>query len=500
MSTTIEVKSVGPVVEFEYEMDAPGIHVLLGDHGAGKTTILRTVQLATDGRADGGKPTKRDGAKKGEATVAGKTITIGKSIREEGELSLEGLGDLDLAGLHSPKFLDASTRDRHRIKALVRLAGVEADPALFHELLGGREAFDAIVDAAATETDDLVEMAAKIKRAIEKAAQGMERQAETARSNLRAKQDQFAGVDLSAPHDETVLQKAIETAIANRAAITQKRDDALSVKRKALEARAKLEKAEASGESVDDCAAELAKAVDARRTAEALVEELQRKLDAAQAALELAIQKEGAAEHVLEAARLHAELVADWKADIDAAESVECPSDADIEAAQSAVDAANAAAALGLKVRSALTAKQHAERYGKEAKEHDAEAGRYRKAAGATQDVLTEAIGRIQNCPLKVWNDDDGNARLVIETDRSEREPFDDLSDGEKYDVLFGMLAKRGRVIVLSQAGWGEMSPSLRDRAQRIAQQRECYILTAQADDGELRGEAYQPEAVAMTA
>lgn len=494
MSAKIEVNAVGPVVEFEYEMDEPGVHVLKGDHGAGKTTILRTVQLATDGRADGGKPTKRDGAKRGEATVAGKTITIGKSIREEGELSLEGLGDLDLAGLHSPKFLDAATRDKHRIRALVRLAGVNADPALFHELLGGRGMFEEVVDAAATETDDLVEMAAKIKRCIEKAAQSHERQAETARANLRAKQDQFAGIDLTAPHDESQLQQQLQSAIERRSATTQRRADALEVKRRAGTASEKLSAMQDGVQSVDQAQVLLTRAVEARCAAEQRVDELQRQLASARSALDVAVSNEGNAELALESAELHAEMVSEWKSDIDAAASVECPSEADIESAQANVDAANAAVMMGFKVRSAITAKEQADRYSADANGYDKSAKHFRNAAAATQDVLSEAIGRIPNCPLKVWNDADGNSRLVIETDRSDREPFDDLSDGERYDVLFGMLAKRDRVIVLSQAGWGEMSPSLRGRAHELARQRECYILTAQADDGTLRGEAYESE------
>lgn len=491
MSVDISLKSVGPVIEFSYTMEEPGLHVLMGDHGVGKSTVLRTVQLAADGRADGGKPTKADGAKRGEAVVAGKTILIGKSIREEGDLSLEGLGDLDLAGLHTPHYLDAKTRDRHRIKALVRLAGVEADASLFHELVGGQGIFDGIVDAGATETDDLVEMAAKVKRAIEKAALVEERQAETARANLRAKADQCAGVDLKAPHDEQLLQSNLVNALEARATIAQKREDGLAVKARAEAARQKLAAAQTGDISVEAAKLKLTAAVEARCEAEERVSELSRQLDAARSALSLAESAENHAEDALERARQHAEFVADWQADIEAAESVECPGEDELQAAERSVDAANAAAMLGVKVRAAIEAKRHADRYATEAKDHESAAAYYRKAAAATQDVLTDAISRIPNCPLKVWNDDDGNARLVLETARSEREPLDELSDGEKYDVLIPMVARPGRLIVLSQAAFGELSPTLRERVDRIARERGCYVLTAQADDGELRGEPY---------
>src|SRR5262249_10937389 len=151
----------------------PGLFVLRGAHGSGKTTILRTVQLATDGDT-GTRPIKRDGVRAGEATVAGKTLRIAKQIRQEGELSVDGIGDLSIADLHTPAFDKPETRDKHRIKALARLAGVEADASLFHRLFETRERFERLISADAMRTDDLVEMAARIKRAAEKLALGKE--------------------------------------------------------------------------------------------------------------------------------------------------------------------------------------------------------------------------------------------------------------------------------------------------------------------------------------
>jgi hypothetical protein len=82
--TSIQINDIGAVTEFGMDMNEPGLYVLRGKQGAGKTTVLRTVQLVTDGRTDV-TPTKRDGSKRGEATVAGKTLRIAKQIREEGE-------------------------------------------------------------------------------------------------------------------------------------------------------------------------------------------------------------------------------------------------------------------------------------------------------------------------------------------------------------------------------------------------------------------------------
>jgi hypothetical protein len=499
VNPTISVNSVGPVVEFEYELTEPGVHVITGDHGAGKSTILRTVELATGGRVDM-KPTKMDGAKSGTAVVAGKTIRIAKTTREEGELSLEGLSDLDLAGLHTPRFLDAATRDKHRIRALVRLANVAPDPALFHELLGGKEAFDATVDADAIQTDDMVEMAAKVKRCIEKAAQATEKQAETARARMAAQVEQCSGVPMDAPHDAKELQAILVAAIEAKTRISQQRADALETIQQAAEARANLLEIGPGPISPADATDALDRAKGAHAAALDTVESLEKQLERARHAAELAEAKVTAAEAAMEASRQYEATVAGWNSQIAAASKVECPTKEQMAEAVAAVDAANAAAELGAKVRAAIAARAEADRYASVAKEHEASAVRFRKAAAATQDVLSEALSAIPDCALKVWNDADGNARLVIETDRSEREPFDELSDGERYDVLIPMLARSGRIIVLSQAAFGELSPTIRGRVHELARQRGCFVLTAQADSGELRASLYQPELAEVVA
>ena len=489
---TISAKSVGPICEFEYRMEEPGLHVITGDHGAGKSTLLRTVELIVGNRVDN-RPTKADGSKAGEASVGGKSIRITRSIREEGELSLEGLSDLDLAGLHSPKFLNAPTRDNHRIKALARLAGVTADPALFHPLFGTREEFDSIVDSEAIKTDDLVEMAAKVKRAIEKSAQAQEKQGDTARTKALTQAEIFANVDLDATHDAKALQAVHVAAIEEKSRLAQQRTDALAAKRAAGEAREKLGAA-GVGVSVTDAAQSLAIATEAREWANVEVIRLERELSEARAKLTLTKSEETAADEAWKAATKQDATLAEWRAQIEAAESVACPSEDAVTAAGDAVDTANAAVELGIKVRNAITAKAEADRLAEVAKGHEQAAKRLRDAAAATHDILSDAISRIPNCQLKVWNDPDGNTRLVLETDRSEKEPFDDLSDGERYDVLIPMLARNGRIIVLSQAAYGELSPTIRRRVHELARQRGCFILTAQADSGPLQGQMFQPE------
>ena len=87
---------------------------------------------------------------------------------------------------------------------------------------------------------------------------------------------------------------------------------------------------------------------------------------------------------------------------------------------------------------------------------------------------------------------EDGEARLVISTDRGEAEPFDELSDGERWRTIVPLCCEAGRLVVLPQAAYGELANSTRSLLDVIAAQVGAYILTAQADDGELRAERFR--------
>ena len=492
---SIHVNDIGPVTEFEYGMEAPGVHVLRGRQGAGKTTILRTVQLATDGRTDI-KPTKRDGTRNGTAVVAGKTLRISKKVMEDGEISVDGLGDLNISDLHSPKFMDAVTRDKHRIKTLIRLAGVAADATVFHDLLGGPERFADIVDDDAIQTDDMVELAARIKRAIEKAAQHFESQAQRAESDALACMKSCEGINLKAPHDEGELQEALSAAIESRAAIEQKRKSASEARERAAKAKAQLD-AMPKGATVESCEASLADMIQQRDRAAKHVLSLESQLIQARADLTTADGRVESARSTMSAVKSREAMAAGWRADIDAADYIDCPSDQDLNAAIAAVDRATDAQTNGTRIRMALESQERAKKYAGDARIHKDEAESLRKAASMTNEVLSIAVESIPDCPLTIKTNDDGDTRLVVKTDRSDAEPFDDLSDGERWPIILRIAAGKNRLIVLPQAAFGELSPETRAQLDTLARENDCYILTAQSDDGELRGEPYSARQLA---
>jgi energy-coupling factor transporter ATP-binding protein EcfA2 len=503
MSVDIQVNNVGAVVEFEYSLNGPGLHVLLGHQGAGKSTVLRTVELAVDGRCDV-KPPKRDGSARGEAYVAGHTLRINKQTRVEGELTIEGLGDLSIADLHSPQFRDAATRDRHRIKSLVRIAGVKADASLFHYLLGDEERFNSIVPVDSLKTDDLVEMSARVKRAIDAEAQRIEKRRDTEQANARAQAAIAEGVDTTTEHDEQILQDALERemerhakAKAERDAVAKRANDVTATTSRAQEARERLEQI-GGGQTASEAQAKFDVEASNIKAIDEQIARLLAKVSEAQHARNEVAAKYTAAKEALAAARREETLHTELMAAIDAAKDLTAPTEDEkleaaeaVERAEVRVEAAKAAITKGATTRAALAAKEASERHQDRADEFATQARRLRGAATDTLEVLTKSIATIEGCPLSVRQSEDGDPRLVIATDRSEFEYYDELSDGERWQVVVGIAAGSNKLIVLPQAAYGELAPSTRLQLHRLAQRNGCYILTALADDCELHGVSY---------
>lgn len=585
----IHVSNVGPVVEFELAMTSPGLWVLKGRQGSGKSTIIRAVDLIVNGATEQ-RLTKRDGAKRGEVAVAGATMRIMQKRSEEGELTVDSLGDVSIADLHTPRFKTPETRDAHRIKTLVRLAGVKADVELFRALMP--DWFDQIVPEDSLRTDDLVEMAARVKRAIEAEALRVEKREETAIANARAQATIAEGVDLDAPHDEQELQDLLERAIRNqsklheewraldeRKAAALKSEESVRDARERLaklgggltvtEAQAKVEEAtialDPAKRALELALAKNESAQAARQAAktvmleagtakgvasanlfgiESIVKRLEEKLALARESLAAAkatsdaaiensnrcderflaaeeeardtetiltaatlehneaLMKWSSAGAALASAKREAELHAELMATIDASTSIVAPTEQELAMAESGalgadvgVDLAKEAITLGAKVRAARAAKELSDQHMAKAKRLKDEAQTLRDAARDTSVVLTNAIATINDCPLRVILTDDGNPRLVVATDRSDSEFFEDLSDGERWLHVVKIAAAHNRLVVLSQSAFGELSPSSRYHIDQLAKANQCWILTAEALDCELYGEPYRSEA-----
>ena len=99
---------------------------------------------------------------------------------------------------------------------LLRLSKAKADPKAFHHLVGDKAAFDRVVGTDAQKTDDLVELAGRVKRALQSAARNRSADAETEEAAAAADRDAMNGL-VDGPCDAAVLQAAHTEAVQRHA-------------------------------------------------------------------------------------------------------------------------------------------------------------------------------------------------------------------------------------------------------------------------------------------
>lgn len=496
---SIHIENIGPIPDATFNI-TPGVTVLNGAPGSGKSTAIRSIQLAVDGRSDM-KPTKRDGANRGLIEVDGKTIRITKTTRVEGELSYEGLGDLSIVDLHSPKFRESDKRDEHRIKTLVALSGVKADPEMFYHLLGGRADFRDIVSTKQLETTDLVEMAGRVKAEIESEARRVEKQAANARSDAKAHLAACEGVDLEQTINEKDLNDAWQKASSRHGTLKERREAWIKTQEAARRAREKLAQLP-PGKSVSQAEADLEAAKESWteqtvvvKNLEEQLREVKQKLDLAFSELEKRNAAGEAARTALEAAKRDVSLRGELDAAIEAASGAVETTEDDVDDAAIMVGQCRKAVEAAMEVRKALRQKQLADEENEKAQRLEKRAADLRAAAAGTFDVLTEAIAKIEDCPLRVKTGDNGAPRLVTETERSDATYFDELSGGQKWDLVMRIATRRNRLIAFPQEAFGELAPSLRNKLHESAKAHGAYVVTALATDGELCAVPYEPTA-----
>jgi hypothetical protein len=151
---------------------------------------------------------------RGEVDAFGAVLKVASKQSRGGELEVVSLeGRFHIGTLVDPGLVSDDAADAERIKALVQVAGGKgADSALFYDLLGGQSDFDHYVSTSATDTDDVVTMAARIKRDLEKHARQAEDHAKREVAAAEASRALAGDVDLTVPTDAATLQAELEFA------------------------------------------------------------------------------------------------------------------------------------------------------------------------------------------------------------------------------------------------------------------------------------------------
>ena len=481
MATAIEVVNCGPIEKLTIPVpENGGLVVLKGTNDIGKSETIAAVEAAVSGR---GKIEVRRGSVRGSLSGLGVSVNVGRSMKRAGELTVNTLeGRLSIEDLIEPKVKDPAAADARRIKTLVQVTGAKADPTLFHALVGGREEFDRHVSESATQSDDLVVMADRIKRDFESAARKEESQAEHAEGRAKGAREAAAAVDVTGECDAAKLGAALESAVRIEASLKAQAAAFVRAKRALELARDQLEDQELSytGPSLEQC--KQAEAIEQARveiTARAQ-REAEERLRAAQAEAAEARNSLAAAINARKAAERHDATVAQFREQLAASMPAEVPAE-ELARAAAAVMAAREAVERGSLIRHAREQRAESERILAQAGEHRRKAETLRAAARGTEDVLSSLVA---SCGTKLRVE---AGRLMVDTERGPK-TFGELSHGTRSKIALDIAIEAvgpGGVICLKQEYWEGIAPAKKRELAEHVRGRGVVVLTAQATDDE---------------
>lgn len=492
---SIVIENVGPVIQASIPAQPGRITILKGANGSGKSHLLGAVKAFSTGKDKKDIPL-RDGAKKGRIEFGGARITIGKVNRSSGEADVAAIeGKFSIEDLVDPGLKNDEAADAKSIKALIGLLCPEVSFSLFADLLDPIEV-DEIISSASRETDDLVMMASHVKRDIEKVARRVESEMGNHKQNAALISKSIEEIDLEKESDPDKLQAAIESALQTLTDLKTKKVFSNEASEEAEDAKIKLADLEENYSGLTLKEAE--NDVDQKRKK---VHELEDQINETEALLRgLKGDLKSAEGHHEEAMNNHSMVVsyeestAGWRAAIEKAESLECPSDDEITQAQMDLDMARHAHDEGVRIRDAKKKQREIDAENETVKRLKERAEQLRDAAKATDEVLSEVIAK-SGSPLQVATID-GETRLILHTDRGETY-FRELSEGERWtlaleiaiDALQDVPANH-RIMVIGQAAWEALDADNRRLIRDLIAKTDIAVLTAEAsregESGEL--------------
>ena len=490
---TIELENVANVRRCSIPLaEGGGVTILRGRCGSGKSNFQEAVKTLLSGK---GKLSVRDGALNGRVEGFGVKLTLSSTrTNRKGELEVESMeGSFSLAAFVDPGYVDPSAADAARIKNLVKLSGVKPSAELFYPLFGSREALENVVSPAALTSDDLTQMASRIKADCEKAARIQEGRADNADGRARGAKEAAAGVDVKSEADGNKLSATLEAAVREQTKLTSQAESATKAKRAAQAAQDALEDAEASysGDSLPDAKkGEAASKLDYEEK-EASVAQAREILmraelawDKARSELAHAIQRRKNAEQ-------HEATIAKWKEQI-AASIPEAPTPEAVQAAGNRVTNARQAIEAGAVIRKARQHLADAEKAIEEATGFRKVAIALRESAASVDSVLSEVVAK--SCPtLRVID-----GRLVTTTARGDTY-LSDLSDGERtklgIDLQMAVSGEGHCLHVFEQRLWANLSPKFRREVADYLREKGQHGIAAEVtDDEELTAEVFETE------
>lgn len=507
MGKHVEIENVGPIERIGFDLAGEGgVVVFRGRNGRGKSHAITAVaSLADKARADN--LTSRDGAEFGKIEGLGVQLTIGRRNRRLGELEVQSISAKeDVGQLVDPGKKDPAVADEVRMAVLCRLARVQPDPEAFASLFGGIDQLRAIAKPTTMECAELVPLAEAVRRDAQAAARRCEELAAVHGGKAQSLYDASKGWDKKPSVTQPLEDLQRERLIALER-LRERRRNQLATIEKARQAKDALDKAAAEGaetetdeelqqreaaaaeeiRQLDSAAADVRDQIQKLRTRLAEIETLQarrsvdvsglqqrRRLLGDRAVLVSTLRKQ-----IADAQIPDADVVSE--ADVDRAV---------LEYTQAQADLRENHEAWAV-FRKAAEAREQADREAAIARTNAQQADRYRDAAKGVDQIVSSAIAAVAPRGMGVKD-----GRLVVDTDRG-KELFSELSAGERWrlalDVAIDAVGENG-VVPIGQEAWEGLDPDNRAAIAEHARQREVWIVTAEADDGDLRAEVYSAE------
>ena len=483
---TIEVNDVCAVEHVSIPIpEEGGVVILRGTNGCGKSTTLLAVDRLATGREHNLTP--RDGAVRGEVSGGGVTLRIGKKITRTGELEFESLESrLSVAEVVDPGLKGPEENDARRIRALVQLAGVKPDVKLFYPLFDDVKTFDEVTKGKSLDTDDILVMADRIKRAIDEAARSAEGQANVEKAKAAACKESASGISLNVEVDDAKLQTLLEDAIRHDQMLQSQASSARERNAEITAARDKIAETTGHGESLESLRDRESGAKACMLSAQEMVDQkkvdiakLQAELKELEAASDLADEKWSSLSQQVGQAELFEETIQGLK-DTVALGELALPTDRQLS------DAFDSVANCRASIESGVLARRANEQISKgkihAAKELDGlkKAESLRESAKRIDEVLSDQISKL-GVALTVKA-----GRLVTKTGRGTT-LYADLSEGERWKMALDIAIEvvgTGGILAIPQEAFESLAPSNRELIKEHVHGKGVVFITALVTDG----------------
>ena len=187
----VRISNVGGIADAQLHL-VPGVNVLTGRNGAGKTSALRAVSRAFGADV----PLEvRDGAAQGSVEAGGVKLVVKKGVRSSGAAAVELADGGPLADLIDPALKDPDAAAKARVRALLQLVPVPVTEEVLAVLAGDADVLAAVgQEHAEGSVKDLLSAQERVRQHTHRLAREAESMAGICKGRLQASEQRLAQV------------------------------------------------------------------------------------------------------------------------------------------------------------------------------------------------------------------------------------------------------------------------------------------------------------------